>query len=536
MLRNTVHDPFGRLRIRELAHGVCPPAHPQTVSPAAIGSAERWLSWVALALILVALVIRTLMLFHASLGKDEVEHLHAAWAVAQGQVPYRDFLQLHTPLLYYLLAPIFALMGEELRIIFVGRGLMLLCILLILLQLYWIARKCFDALTGILAVLLLSYLLLWWPPVYEFRPDIPQTLLVLMSLWQFMRAWKRQSRTEFLAAGALLGVGFWLLTKTLFPLVGLALVFAVSSSLKRSHVALWQNLQGAVLSWAGSPSRHMLLLWYAGALRIFGMGGCQCALSPERFPIPDHLMINVHGVFWGLALSGMVVAVTRVVRARVAAEVQLSPLLAGSVTAAVWLFLMPAPYQQSALPFLPLAAMYGADVLRRVVGRAMGAGTSGLAAQGESAVPFLRSPARLAWAALAGLLLVGACGLPLLALGAQPLQDRTAHDLQRIRYVLAITSPGDSVFDSFGGYIFRPHATYYYRLSNVVIIWLRSGVIPESDIMNDLQRSQCKVVMAGGLSRLPPALLQFLRSHYVATGPYSYGVLVAGWSSDLPIW
>lgn len=97
---------------------------------------ERWISRAALALILLALAMRLPLLVNWRLVDDEVEHLHAAWAIAQGQVPYRDFFQNHTPLLYYLLAPVFALMGEDLRIVYVGRALMLLCILLILLQLY----------------------------------------------------------------------------------------------------------------------------------------------------------------------------------------------------------------------------------------------------------------------------------------------------------------------------------------------------------------------------------------------------------------
>ena len=60
---------------------------------------------------------------------DELEHLHATWCVAQGQLPYRDFFEHHTPLLYYLLAPIAALLKPELSydralaLILISRGL-----------------------------------------------------------------------------------------------------------------------------------------------------------------------------------------------------------------------------------------------------------------------------------------------------------------------------------------------------------------------------------------------------------------------------
>jgi len=61
------------------------------VLPTAPRAPERWLSLGVLGLIAFALALRPPMLVNARLGSDEVSHLHTAWAVAQGQVPYRDF-------------------------------------------------------------------------------------------------------------------------------------------------------------------------------------------------------------------------------------------------------------------------------------------------------------------------------------------------------------------------------------------------------------------------------------------------------------
>ena len=499
--------------------------------PVAARAAERWLSWIVLALILLALLIRVPQVVNWRLERDETEHLHAAWAVAHGQVPYRDFWQLHPPLLYYLMAPVLALMGEDLRVIYVGRGLMLLCILLILLQLYRIARACFDALTGLLAVLLLSYLLLYWSAAYEFRPDIPQTLLILMSLWRFMRAWERRSRVEFLASGALLGVACWFLIKTLFPLVGFTLVFGLSSGLRRSAAAIRENVTGLLLflsAFAATVVLGGVLLWMAGALPEFLRWTVVGAFRwPERFaPFPRIYRTvmrhpEAHFVFWALALVGVNQTVTRMVRARVVDEVRLAPLLVGSVTAAVWLFLMPAPYAQSALPFLPLVAMYGADVVRQVVARALPPEAIGPAA-GDAAVPVVPARAHPAWSALTALLLIVVCVPPLRVVltWRPPLRDQWTGFRQVIGYVLALTSPGDSVLDSYGLYIFRPHATYYYSLSDAHLTWLRTGLIRETDIINDLLRSQCKVMIFSHwyMGRRSPTLLKFLRSHYVSTG------------------
>ena len=302
------------------------------VLPAPTSSAERWLSGAVLTLILFALAIRVPLVVNAPLFQDETEHFHAAWAIAHGQVPYRDFFQNHTPLLYYLTAPLFTLMGEDLRIIYVARGLMLLCLLLILLECYRIARTCFDALTGLLAVLLLSYFLLWWRTAYDFRPDIPQTLLVLVSLRRFMQAWELRSPGDFLAAGALLGVAFWLLIKTLFPLTGLTLVFGLSLGLRRSAAALRETLTGLLFFLTGFAVLVVLggvLLWLAGAWPGFFQWTIVSSFHwPVRFSPLGLRDQRAHFVSWTLAIVGVTLTVTRMVRARIVDEVQLSPLLA----------------------------------------------------------------------------------------------------------------------------------------------------------------------------------------------------------------
>ena len=487
-------------------------------------SSGRWLSRAATVLIVVALALRVPVIVNRGLGDDEAEHLHAAWAVAQGDVPYRDFFQNHTPLLYYAMAPVFRLMGEDLRVIYVGRALMFLCILLICLLLYRIARVCYDEVTGLLAVLLLSALLVWYPASDSFRPDLPQTLLVLLGLWHFMRAWARDSRLEMAAAAGLLGLGFWVLTKTLFPLTGLALVFVVSAGLRRSRLALRRTLRMALaffVAFAGTVALGVLLLWLAGALPAFLKWVIvQQFRNPVHAPAFQNLRPHVHAVFLALAVLGVIEAAVGMVRARTVDEVRLTPLLAGSVTAIVYLFVMPAAHGYSAHPFLPLAAMYGANVVRQVLARALAS----------------RSPARLAWAGLATLLLLGVCVPPLHArLVANPFEDRAAGQRRLIRFVLALTSPEDSVFDVAGHYIFRPHATYFYRLGGGVRAALNSGSILESEIIGDLRRTQCKVVIdSPRLRQVPPELRRFLESHYVPPPLYRRGekqelqVLVAG--------
>ncbi|MGH7411994.1 MAG: glycosyltransferase family 39 protein, partial [Candidatus Methylomirabilis sp.] len=477
---------------------------------------------------------RVPLIVNVPLFQDETEHLHAAWAIAHGQVLYRDFWQLHPPLLYYLLAPLFPLMGEDLRVIYVARGLMLLCLLLILRETYRIATRCFDARTGLLAVLLLSYLLLWWRPAYDVRPDIPQTWLVLLGLHRFMQAWGEHRRRDFLLAGALLGVALWFLLKTLFPLVGLTLVFALSVGLRRSATALRRSLTGLLLFSSGvlvPVLVGVVLLWLAGAWPGFWQWGVIGAFEwPERFSAFGLADQRPHVVSWTLAIVGVALTVSKMIRARVVDEVRLSPLLAMAVTAGTYLFLIPAPWRQSALPLLPIAAMYGADVIARLCALAF---SPVLPVPDQAIATAPRLVRRLTWMGLVGLLLFGICGPPVQAVLSKmsPLSDQWADRRQIIEYVLALTSPEDSIFDSYALYIFRPHASYYYVITTAHVMWLWSGLIRESDIMNDLRRNHCKVaIFSRYLVELPPNLLRFLQAHYVSTRFHEQDrvVLVAG--------
>src|SRR2546428_9092733 len=64
------------------------------------------------------------MIAHARLDPDESQHLHAAWLIAQGRVPYADFWEHHMPLLSYALAPVTRWFAERPDVYFAGRAIM----------------------------------------------------------------------------------------------------------------------------------------------------------------------------------------------------------------------------------------------------------------------------------------------------------------------------------------------------------------------------------------------------------------------------
>ncbi|MCX6640345.1 MAG: hypothetical protein NTW14_07675 [bacterium] len=57
---------------------------------------------------------------------DEIEHFHAAWLMHQGQVPFRDFYEHHSPIFWVAIGTYYRLFGENFGVIPVCRAVMIL--------------------------------------------------------------------------------------------------------------------------------------------------------------------------------------------------------------------------------------------------------------------------------------------------------------------------------------------------------------------------------------------------------------------------
>lgn len=109
---------------------------------------------------------------------DHAEHLHAAWLVWQGEVPYRDFFEHHNPLLWFLLAPLTAVFYQNALILYVGRVVSAIAYGIVFAGAYKVCRR-FLAMSGrAFAVAVVFYFI------------IPENLYLLFELQpdQFMLA------------------------------------------------------------------------------------------------------------------------------------------------------------------------------------------------------------------------------------------------------------------------------------------------------------------------------------------------------------
>jgi hypothetical protein len=117
-----------------------------------------------------------------ALDHDEVEHLHAAWLVSQGDLPYRDFGENHNPVLWYALAPLLPATDSPRDAVRAGRAAMAACSLLSLVLAALLARRIGGPRAMLLAPLLLVVSTYWSVYSVQIRPDVPMTTLVLLGL------------------------------------------------------------------------------------------------------------------------------------------------------------------------------------------------------------------------------------------------------------------------------------------------------------------------------------------------------------------
>jgi hypothetical protein len=184
---------------------------------------------------------------------DEFEHLHAAWCVAQGQVPYRDFFEHHGPLTYYLLAPFAVWIGDTPALLTVHRGLSAFWILVCVAGLYaWFGKGASDRIGW--GFLWLSTYPWFLEKAIEGRPDVPAMALMTWAAWFTRRGSRSRGLRWPLAAGLTMGVASLFTQKVIFLASGMALggCLAVASRGRTPGPSIVVGAIGFAIPWAAA--------------------------------------------------------------------------------------------------------------------------------------------------------------------------------------------------------------------------------------------------------------------------------------------
>ena len=374
------------------------------------------------------------------LDGDELEHVHSAWHVLNGALPYVDFFEHHHPLLWYLLAPVLALTGESAHAIILLRLGFFLLVLATARATYGLALECRASREAAwLSVFLLLSMTTFVYVAIEIRPDVPQTLFGVLSARYFVRMLRTRAARDAVLSGVCAAVAFLFLQKAVLLLALYPVPFVVFAVRRRLPWRLGLYAVAAfvaacapfvaVLLVTGSFDDYLVTNWLLNAR----VGAGRAAVSfLDEFVVRDFAR---NGVFWVLSLA-MGAAVLR------------RRLEAG--------FMLPAWFG------LGLVALIFA--LNRVVDRYVGA-----------AVPFLAVAVglwlaeeferrRLRGVRLAAALLV-VCLLPGIAMARSAFRSNRGQ-LEKIQFVLDRSQRGDRMHDEWRDFnVFRPDLHYFWFMT-----------------------------------------------------------------------
>lgn len=480
----------------------------------ASSSRRRPLYLVLLGLFLFSIVLRVALTLNREIDIDEFQHLHSAWMVSQHYVLYRDVWENHPPLFYYLLLPLFRYCREGPGLVLTARVITSFAGLGILVLTYVLARIDHDKPTSFLAVIVLSFMVIFAEKSIEVRPDPFLIILWLTSLWISIRAFSNGQRFGFFAAGLLLGIAFLFSQKALLPYAAMSFTFLVCSYVDKSQSALFRFLKmqsSYTLGFLIPVAVCLAFFYYSGTLKAMITSTVLESFSYPNNSRPFYLLQLRNICFFLLASAGVIIHVRRLRHGSASARAsQLLLLLPGLFLLLIFLFLQTAPYPQSALLFAPLMAIYGAEAFRKSMDGIL---ISRRNADEKDGTEFrLKAKGLLLFAAALAAGLIIPCAM--LLLKGHPFSNTNVAQFRTMEYVMDHTQPGEAVFDGESAYIFRPQAYFYGSLFHAIVWRIQRGEI-EQDIPESLTRTNCRVVIYDErVSTLPQAVQLFLKANY----------------------
>lgn len=422
--------------------------------------------WERAALLLVALAAAWVTFRTARLAPvrffaiDEFQYAHAAWLVARGEVPYRDFFEFHHPLLYQALSVAFRFLGDDPRAIAPLR-LLVLPVVLAGAALAALANRA----SGTTAALATFVVVLSIPDLVdrgiEIRPDLLAAVLFLGAL-VLLRTEGIAARRRAFGAGALFTLALWASQKVGYygAILPAAWLFD-----------LWRVRRGRPARLVASPG------FFAGGVAVV-VAGVAAYLAATRSAADwfewcvawaIHHEANYPGFSWRdafdpllasqwwlflLAAAGLAATAFRW-RRRCAGEgdgaARSGDLLLAAALVSTFLAYRAtrAPFVYNLVPFLLLLGLWA--------GRGIAAIASALPAGGV----------RGAAAALA--LAVAAFGL---VASDETLRLRTTEtnraQLEALGTLGRLTAPTDPVYDNSGSFVARPHVGFYFCTNSMM--------------------------------------------------------------------
>lgn len=495
---------------------------------------------------------------------DEFEHVHAAYLVSQGQTPYRDFFEHHTPLFYYLAAAVVPMDHPTFDTLIRVRYLALAFAgLTVALAAWWVKRLVGDIEAVVVACLLMGnfFLFAWGTLTYL---DTYAAACLLGCAAALTNSRERPFRC--LVSGAALGVAILFTQKALCAAIAPACVFLLRG-IHEGPIAtrrrVWlRDLAGFAVGLVAAALLVPALLGFRtlGAF-VHDNVTLNMGWRARRFPAKELLILGgTDGFIYGLAAIGLGRQGCALIRRRFQVDdADLPALFLVALTAGI--VVLPVVWEEYFILLVPFAVIVAGltlvDWCRRYlcVGNRLGFHANGhsrwvsalllglFGVMGADLVGRVVGPHRLStaavtevvvlWTAITLLIvLVGRWrpawqpALWLVLVLAFPIVEQrdwighSSNDAQRQRvaFILTHTTPQDAVFDGYSGFgVFRPHAFRYWFLHEEVQAML-SEQEKNGELIEALQRVQPRIVIRDQyIDALPAAVRTYLDTHYEGT-------------------
>ncbi len=490
------------------------------------------------------------------LDLDELEHLHGAWSISKGLLPYRDYFEHHTPAFHFLLAPFFRSFAVETKpsdaiaFIFFARGLMWVLTGVILLLVFHVAARWRDRQTGWLAVFCVSIVVMFVEKSLEVRPDVLAVAFWLAALACALAGVQSSSprKASFAWSGVFLGLGLLTTQKLLFALPGFG------------GAMLWYLLDPASPTDRRTRSRLLIIQAVALATPLVAVGlyfwarhGLAELIEYNllfnlrykyRLPVGGYLaqLVTQNPFTVALGLAGLARGVLRL--RHTDSRRRGDPLLLFSTGGLLLgLFVIPVPYRQYYLLFLPLLGILAGAAFLELVPTLRSSPVLWACVMAPAAIIAgreMHGPILAVWlvglAGSLGLLYLrkwpsAASALLLLTVAIHPAQQLRAasqpmwwntRELEEIRFVLRNTKPTDTVMGGWmaGRAVFRPHAYFFWFFSTEELLVMLSEA-HRRELLAQLRAGTIapKLILFDEILRnISPDITAFFEERYEPTG------------------
>jgi 4-amino-4-deoxy-L-arabinose transferase-like glycosyltransferase len=233
--------------------------------------------------------------YYRDYDPDEIEHLHTGWKLLQGQEIYIDFFQHHHPFFDYIIAAVIRTYGETVDSIFASRYFMLLLTAGILAVTYLLSVRVFkSAEVGVLSMILTSTVITFYMKAIEIRPDVPQALAGLLSIYFLFSYYDNRSLKSLVASSVFLALSYLFLQKSIVLIAAIGALLLFDLYKKRigcRHAAVYAGVfllavtpYYIYLLLSGTFEQYFVMNWLVNYYveQVFGKVHALIALSREN--------------------------------------------------------------------------------------------------------------------------------------------------------------------------------------------------------------------------------------------------------------